>query len=106
MYRCKTCNSTEVEGKYWINHNTSTIESMVDDDLDQNWCQQCEELVEIYDDELMFKDELAIQLGWSYELWKGNERLGDDKTDCYYWYDQEGNAYSEEEFDEIKKEGL
>lgn len=106
MYRCKTCNSTEVEGKYWVNHNTSTIESMVDDDPDQNWCQQCEELVEIYDDELMFKDELAIQLGWSYELWKGNERLGDDKTDCYYWYDQEGNAYSEEEFDEIKKEGL
>jgi len=52
MYRCKTCNSTEVEGKYWVNRNTSTIESMVDDDPDQNWCQQCEELVEIYDDEI------------------------------------------------------
>ena len=52
MYRCRTCDSKEVEGKYWVNHNSFKIESMVDDDPDQNWCQQCEELVEIYDDEL------------------------------------------------------
>jgi hypothetical protein len=36
----------------WVNLNTFKIESSVDDDPDQNWCQVCEELVEVYDDEL------------------------------------------------------
>lgn len=51
MYRCKTCNSTDVESKMWVHQNTFKIMDMVDDDPDQNWCQQCEKLVEIYDDE-------------------------------------------------------
>lgn len=52
MYRCKECNSTDVEGKYWCNHNTFKIQDVVDDDPDQNWCNECEEKVCIYDDEI------------------------------------------------------
>ena len=55
-YRCKECNSDLVEGQFWVNHNTFKIESMVDEDPDQNWCQQCQEKVEIYDDELENND--------------------------------------------------
>lgn len=51
-------------------------------------------------------EELARQLGWSYELWKGKDRLEDDNTDTYYWYDSEGNFYTGEEFNNIKKEEL
>jgi hypothetical protein len=36
----------------WVNLNTFKIESSADDDPDQNWCQVCEELVEVYNDEL------------------------------------------------------
>ena len=52
MYRCKKCGSSEVESKMWVQQNTLKIEGIVDDDNDQNWCQDCEELVEIYNDEL------------------------------------------------------
>lgn len=105
-YKCKKCNSSDVEGKYWCNHNTGKIIDPVEDGNYDNWCVNCQELVEIYDDELLTKEELAKQLGWSYELWKGEERLGDNKEDVHYWYDQEGNGYSEEEFNNIKKENL
>ena len=105
-YRCKDCNSIKVEQKCWVQHNTGKVMDTVKDRSIDNWCPDCQELVEIYDDDLMFKDELAIQLGWSYELWEGDKRLGDDNKDTYYWYDQEGNAYTEEEFDKLKKEDL
>lgn len=52
MYRCKKCNSEEVEGQYWVDHNTFMISEISDDDPDQNWCRKCEEKVRIYDDEL------------------------------------------------------
>jgi len=52
MYRCRKCDSERVESKMWVNLNTFKIESSVDDDPDQNWCQVCEELVEVYNDEL------------------------------------------------------
>ena len=53
-YKCKECNSTNVESKFWVNLNTFKI--IADDDSDQNWCQDCEEMVEIYDDELEKND--------------------------------------------------
>jgi hypothetical protein len=49
-YKCTKCNSKNVESKYWVNINTFKIKDMVDDDSDQNWCADCEEMVEIYDD--------------------------------------------------------
>lgn len=58
MYRCKKCNSTNVEAKYWVNLNTFKIQDIADDDSDQNWCQNCEEMVELYDDELKENKEL------------------------------------------------
>lgn len=51
MYRCKTCKSENVEGRYWCNHNTFKI-SDVTDDSEVNWCEECAEYCEIYDDEL------------------------------------------------------
>jgi hypothetical protein len=51
-YRCKKCDSKDVESKMWVNLNTFKIQDMVDDDSDQNWCTECQELVEIYDEEL------------------------------------------------------
>lgn len=52
MYRCKECDSTDVESKMWVQQNTLEIGGLADDDADQNWCKDCEELVEIYNDEL------------------------------------------------------
>ncbi len=51
-YRCKQCDSKNVESKYWVNLNTFKIQDIVDDDSDQNWCADCEKMVEIYDEEL------------------------------------------------------
>ena len=51
-YRCKQCNSKDVESKMWVNLNTFKIQDMVDNDSDQNWCTECQELIEIYDDEI------------------------------------------------------
>ena len=107
MYRCKECNSTEVESKMWVHQNTFKISDMVSDGRpEDNFCINCEQHVELYDDELLSKKELAKQLGWTYELWVGEDRLGNDNSDTYYWYDTEGNAYCEEEFKNIKKENL
>ena len=56
MYKCKECNSTNVEAKYWVNLNTFKI--IADDDSDENWCQDCEEMVEVYDDDELENKEL------------------------------------------------
>ena len=50
MYRCQTCESPEVEGAYWVNHNTCAIESVVES-IEESWCQNCEEYCKIYDDD-------------------------------------------------------
>lgn len=52
MYRCKTCNSEKVLGKYWVDHNSFKVDAAVEEVNEENWCENCEELVEIYDDEL------------------------------------------------------
>lgn len=44
-----------------------------------------------------FNEKCAEYLGWDIEEWEGKNRLGEDLTDTIYIYDNEGNAYSEEE---------
>ena len=52
-YRCKECNSTEVESKMWVHQNTFKISDMVSDgETEDNWCIDCKKMVELYNDEL------------------------------------------------------
>jgi L-arabinose isomerase len=52
MYRCRECDSTEVQEKFWVNINTFKVSDMVEDGKNESWCEDCEKLVEVYDDEL------------------------------------------------------
>lgn len=52
MYRCKKCNSTEVEEKAWVNMNTGQSNGLLDETDKTAWCCDCEEIVEFYNDEL------------------------------------------------------
>jgi hypothetical protein len=71
-YRCKECNSTEVESKMWVHQNTFKISDMVSDgEPEDNFCINCEQHVELYDDELEEpNNKLAEELGWTFELGK------------------------------------
>ena len=52
IYKCKQCDSTNVETKYWVNLNTFKISDMVSDgEPEDNWCIECQQHVEVYDDE-------------------------------------------------------
>ena len=71
-YRCKQCSSMEVESKMWVNQNTFKISDMVSDgETEDNWCIECQQFVDLYDDELENPhNELAKKLGWTFELGK------------------------------------
>lgn len=52
-YKCTKCNSMEVESKMWVHQNTFKISDMVSDgETEDNWCIECQQHVELYDDEL------------------------------------------------------
>lgn len=44
-----------------------------------------------------FNESCVRLLCWTCEEWLGKDRLGEDKEDTCYWYDEDGNAYCEEE---------
>jgi PAS domain-containing protein len=46
-----------------------------------------------------FNESCVRLLGWEAEEWLGKDRLGERAEDTWYWYDKDGNAYSEEELD-------
>lgn len=50
-YKCKECDSDKVEGKYWVNLNTFKVSDMADEG-EENWCPNCEDMVEVYDDDV------------------------------------------------------
>ena len=45
MWKCKTCNSAEVEGLDWVDLNSG---DHLNDDLDEYYCNSCEKHVEVY----------------------------------------------------------
>lgn len=55
MYKCKTCKNTNIHEKAWVNVNTGKFEGLLYDE-GECWCDDCEELVEIYDDDLTKKE--------------------------------------------------
>jgi hypothetical protein len=50
MWKCKSCNSTEVEALDWVDLNSGDT---LEDDLDEYYCRSCQSQVDIYyeDDE-------------------------------------------------------
>lgn len=44
-----------------------------------------------------FNESCVRLLGWTCEEWLGRARLGDGAEDTWYWYDEYGNAYCEED---------
>jgi hypothetical protein len=40
---------------------------------------------------------IAEFMNWSIEEWEGDKRLGDDDSDTFYIYDEEGNVFDEED---------
>lgn len=40
---------------------------------------------------------IAEFMNWSIEEWEGKNRLGDDDSDTFYIYDEEGNEFDEED---------
>lgn len=48
MYRCKTCHSTAVEGLGWIDLNSPKLRHEDVLDLDEFWCEACDQRTEIY----------------------------------------------------------
>jgi hypothetical protein len=52
MYRCRECKNSNIQEKFWVNINTFEVDDMVEDGKNESWCEDCEELVEVYDDGL------------------------------------------------------
>ena len=62
MYRCKTCHSTAIEGLGWIDLNSPSLTQEDVEDLDEFWCEACDQRTEIYykdepDEDNLFTDE-------------------------------------------------
>jgi hypothetical protein len=56
MYRCTVCDSEDVEEKMWVNMNTLKLakDPLTNCDLDdtlEHFCNNCENNVDIYDDD-------------------------------------------------------
>lgn len=57
MYRCRKCNSEDVEEKMWVNMNTLNVSDNPCTDVDledevEHFCNNCENFTEVYNDEL------------------------------------------------------
>lgn len=50
-YICPKCKGKNVEGVYWVNHNTLLVNNTYQAE-DRSWCCDCEEFVIVIDDEL------------------------------------------------------
>lgn len=49
MYKCATCNSTDVEQKCWVQLNSSDVITYGDNgEVGDNWCNYCQDHVVIY----------------------------------------------------------
>lgn len=43
IFTCSVCGSTNVESKCWANPNTDKISEYLGDDIQDNWCGECQE---------------------------------------------------------------
>ena len=50
MYKCKICNSTDIESKLWVKININEIVQPISKDDNVFWCCNCEYPVEVYED--------------------------------------------------------
>lgn len=55
---CNNCGGSNIEVKAWVNPNTLEIIQMLDDEIEDIWCRDCNLYVgitEIHDDELQLE---------------------------------------------------
>jgi hypothetical protein len=50
-YKCRNCNSENVEQTMWVNVNTMKLSDNPSTEDDEAWCNVCETTTSIYDDE-------------------------------------------------------
>lgn len=89
---CRDCGSTHVLAKAWVDPNTEKFDSLVTNppDVEDGWCENCEENVELATLETLWDDFSMIPINNNDEIEENFLCFdaGDSRFDVWHWFDE------------------